>query len=155
MLSIPFSVINLIRWLIVSVILYVSYSYLFGISNFNFFGGSTYLVRILRNFFDVKLNIPFGIESLVFGFFLTCWARVFYRIGSYFEHIFEAVYVFIIERKGIKKMSLGKKILYSFTWPIFDIIGRYTTYIAVFKKVEWKPIPHNSNITIDDIHGKN
>ena len=154
MLSIPFSVINLIRWLLVSVILYINYSYLIGITNFNFFGGSTYLARFLRVFFDVKLNIPAGIESLVFGFFLTIWARVFYRIASYFEHIFEAVYVFIIERKRIKKISLSKKILYSLTWPIFDIIGRYTTYVAVFKHVEWKPIPHNSNITIDDIHGK-
>ena len=155
MLSIPFSIINLVRWIFVSVILYNSYSYLNGIIDFNFFGGSTYLARFLRIIFDVKLNVPPGIESLVFGFFLTLWARVFYRIGSYFEHIFEAIYVFIIERKRIKKMSLGKKMLYSFTWPIFDIIGRYTTYIAVFKNVEWKPIPHNSNITIDDIHGKN
>ena len=49
-------------------------------------------------------------------------------------------------------MSVGKKILYSFTWPIFDIIGRYTTYIAIFKKVEWKAIPHTSKITIDDLN---
>ena len=152
MLSVPFSVINLIRWLLVSVILYTSYTYLMGITNFNFFGGSTYLARFLRIFFDVKLNVPSGIEGLYIGLILTIWARIFYRIASYFEHIFEAVYVFIIERKRIKKMSLGKKILYSFTWPIFDIIGRYTTYIAVFKKVEWKPIPHNSQITINDLN---
>ena len=151
MLSIPFSVINLVRWLLVSLLLYSSYSYLVGITNFNFFGGSTYLARFLRIFFDIKLNIPSGIDGLRMGLVLAIWARIFYRIASYFEHIFEAVYVFIIERKRIKKMSLKKKILYSFTWPIFDIIGRYTTYIAVFKHVEWKPIPHNSQITIDDL----
>ena len=154
MLSIPFSVINLIRWILVSVILYVSYSYIHGITNYNFFGGSTYLARILRYFFSVRLNIPNGIESLVFGFILVCYARIFYRIGAYFEHIFEAVYIFIIERKRIKKIKLSKKILYCFTWPIFDIIGRYTTYIAVFKKVEWKTIPHDSKITIDDLNKK-
>ena len=35
--------------------------------------------------------------------------------------------------------------------PTFDIIGRYTQYLALFKKVTWKPIPHNSKVTIDDI----
>ena len=38
------------------------------------------------------------------------------------------------------------------TFPLFDIIGRIATFIAFFKKVEWKPIPHNSSVTIDDIH---
>ena len=33
----------------------------------------------------------------------------------------------------------------------FDIIQRYTQYVALFKKVEWKPIPHNSKVTIEDI----
>ena len=50
-------------------------------------------------------------------------------------------------------MSFWKKILYCFTWPIFDIIGRYTIYAALFMKVTWKPIPHNSKITIDDLDG--
>ena len=49
-------------------------------------------------------------------------------------------------------MPLKKVFLYSLTWPIFDIVGRYTTYIALFKKVSWKPVPHNSKITIDDIN---
>lgn len=49
-------------------------------------------------------------------------------------------------------MSFWKKVLYTFTWPTFDIIGRYTTYIALFKKVTWKPIPHESKVTIDDIN---
>ena len=65
-----------------------------------------------------------------------------------------AIYIFIIERRNIKKISFLKKVLYTFTWPTFDIIGRYTTYIALFKKVTWKPIPHESKITIDDIKNK-
>ena len=48
-----------------------------------------------------------------------------------------------------------EKILYIFTWPTFDIIGRYTTYIALFTKVTWKPIPHDSKVTINDIEGVN
>ena len=49
------------------------------------------------------------------------------------------------------KISIWKKILYCFTWPTFDIIGRYTQYVALFKKVEWKPIPHTVVKTIDDL----
>ena len=62
-----------------------------------------------------------------------------------------ALYLFIVEDARIKKIPLHKKILYIFTWPTFDIIGRYTTYIALFTKVTWKPIPHDSKVTISDI----
>ena len=152
MLTIPFSVVNLIRWFLVSVILYANYSYSMGIVNYNLLGGSTYLAQILRHFFSIQLNVPSGGEAFFMGLYLSLWARIFYRFASYFEHIFEAVYVFFIERKRIKKMSFRKKVLYSLTWPISDIIGRYTTYIAVFKKVEWKSIPHTSIITIEDLN---
>jgi hypothetical protein len=57
-----------------------------------------------------------------------------------------------LERKRIKKMPVIKIFLYSLLWPIFDIVGRYTTYIALFKKIEWKPVPHESKVTIDDIN---
>lgn len=151
MLSIPFSVINLIRWIIVSLLLYSIYSYSFGISNYNLIGGNTYLAKFLKNFLNLKINVPSGLSAIYMSLILSIWSRIFYRIAMYFEHIWEAVYIFIIERKRIKKMKLSKKIFYSFMWPIFDIIGRYTTYIAVFKRVEWKEIPHTSKITIDDI----
>ncbi len=152
MLTIPFSVFNLARWLLVTVLFYSFYSYIYGLTSVNFFGGSTYLARFLRLFISFKISIEPGVKALFGALVIAIWARIFYRIGSYFEHIIEAVYVFIIEHKRIKKIPLHKKILYCFTWPIFDIIGRYTTYIALFKKVEWKPIPHESKITIEDLN---
>ena len=66
-----------------------------------------------------------------------------------------AIYIFFIEHKRIKKISLKNKIIFTLTWPIFDIIGKYTMYVAIFKKVEWKQIPHESKVTIDDINGCN
>ena len=56
-----------------------------------------------------------------------------------------------MERKKIKKFSLRKKILYIITFPLFNIMGRITTYIAIFKKVTWERIPHESNVTIKDL----
>ena len=83
---------------------------------------------------------------------ISIWFRLLYRIGMYFQDMWIAVYVFIIERKNIKKIPFMKKVLYTLTWPTFDIIGRYSTYAALFMKVTWKPIPHDSKVTIDDIH---
>ena len=74
-----------------------------------------------------------------------------YKVKAWFNNIRTAIYVFVFEHKRIKKISLWNKIKFSFMWPIFDIIGKYSMYVALFKKVEWKPIPHESKVSIDDV----
>ena len=152
----PFSVINTARWLLVSVIIYSCYCYVNGISGTNLFRGSTYLAELINNLFNtITITANPGLQAMIIGASLEIWLRIFYRIGKYFENIWAAVYIFIIERKRIIKIPLYKKIIYCLTWPTFDIIGRWTTYIAIFKKVTWKPIPHESKVTIDDIKKAN
>lgn len=151
----PISFINLLRFILVSVLIYSCSLYSNGISNMTLFSGSVWLAKVLRNLFDIRINIEPGINALLMGFVLTIWYRLLYRIGSYFTSIWMAVYLFIVEDARIKKISFWKKVEFCLTWPIFDIIGRYTTYIAIFKKVEWKPIPHQSKITIDDLKTEN
>ena len=151
----PISFINLIRWLIFSVIIYGFYSYKNGLYNINLFKGGTKLAVFLRSIFDIKININPGIKAMLISMIITIWFRILYRLGVYFSNCLMAIYLFIIEESRIKKMKLKDKILFTLTWPIFDIIGRYTTYLAVFKKVEWKPIPHESKVTIDDLNGGN
>ena len=148
----PISFLNLCRWLIVSVLIYSCYSYSNGINNLSVFGGSTWLAKLLRNYFDIRINLSPGISALFIGFIVSIWLRLLYRIGSYFVNMWLAVYLFIIENARIKKINFWKKILYVFTWPTFDIIGRYTIYAALFMNVTWKPIPHESKVTIDDIN---
>lgn len=148
----PFSIFNTFRWLLVSVIIYGCYAYGTGITGTNLFSGGTYLAELLRSIFTIKIVTSPGVNALIVGMFISIWLRIFYRIGMYFENMLIAIYLFIIERKNIKKMSIWKKILFIFTWPTFDIIGRYTTYAALFVKVTWKPIPHESKVTIDDIN---
>lgn len=149
----PISFINLCRWLLVMVLIYSSLAYVNGINDVSIFSGGSWLAKILRKIFDVRVNIAPGTKALFISMLLTIWFRILYRIANYFINMWLAVYLFIIEDARIKKMSFWKKLLYIFTWPTFDIIGRYTTYIALFKKVEWKPIPHESKITIDDLGG--
>ncbi len=121
---------------------------LFGIKFFEGIGIGDILIFI---FGEVPIKASPGIQAYLACFLIAIWWRLLYRIARYFVNILIAVYLFIIERKRIMKISIWKKILYCFTWPIFDIIGRYAQYVALFIKVEWKPIPHNSKVTIEDI----
>lgn len=149
----PFSVFNVIRWLIVVVLLYGFYCYSNGMNSQYLFSKSTYLASFLRFLMPVRVDaVGPGWAAFFNGMLISLWFRLLYRAGKYLENMVTAVYIFIIERKRIKKIPLHKKLLYIFTWPTFDIIGRYTQYIALFKKVEWKPIPHKSKVTIDDLH---
>ena len=148
----PLVVINLIRWLIVSVFIYACYSYLNGINNLYIFGGSTFVAKLLSMLFNKPyINVEPGIKAFFISMLMAIWLRLLYRIGRYFINMWVAVYVFIIERKRIKKIPFKKKVLYTLTWPTFDIIGRYTIYLALFVKVTWKPIPHVSKVTIDEV----
>ncbi len=147
----PFAVINVFRWLLVSVLIYACYCFSNGLPPSSFFTGGTYLARFLRFFFPVQVQLQPGWHAFFFSMLLAVWWRLLYRMGKYFENMWVAIYVFIMERKRIIKIPLHKKILYTFTWPTFDIIGRYTQYLALFVKVTWKPIPHESKITIDDL----
>ena len=75
----PFSVFNVFRWLLVSVIVYGCYCYGSGISGTNFFGGSTYLAQALRSIFDIKIFAEPGINALFVG------ALLLYGLDFYIE----------------------------------------------------------------------
>ena len=146
----PFVVFNLARWLLVIVFMGACYSYNIGVST-NLFAGGNYLAVALRKLFSIKIVVNPGINAFLVGMLLNIWFRILYRIAMYFKNMWVAIYLFIVEHKNIKPIPFYKKVLYTLTWPTFDIIGRYSTYAALFMKVEWKPIPHNSKVTIDDI----
>ena len=148
----PLVVINVIRWLIVSVFIYGCYSYIHGINNLYIFSGSTVVAKYLSYVFNKPhISVEPGIYAFFISMLIAIWLRLLYRIGIYFSNMLMAIYLFIIEKNRIKKMSLFDKIIFTITWPTFDIIGRYTTYAALFVKVTWKPIPHVSKVTIEDV----
>ena len=146
----PFSVFNIFRWLVVVWFMGSCYMYNTGV-DVNFFQGGTYLAQALRKLFSIRIVVNPGVNALLVGLLVNAWFRILFRLGDYIERMWVAVYIFIIEHKNIKPMPLYKKVFYTLTWPTFDVIGRWTTYVALFMKVEWKPIPHDSKVTIDDI----
>lgn len=147
----PLSVFNLARWLVVPLFMYACYCYNGKVEGITFFSGGTYLAELLRWLFPFKITLDSGADAFFTGLLMQAWLRLLYRMGKYIENTVTAIYLFIVEHKRIVKIPWYKMVLYTLTWPIFDIIGRYTTYLAIFVKVTWKPIPHESKITIDDI----
>ena len=148
----PIEFINLVRWLIVSVIVYSCVQYTNGLENVAIFAADNWLAKLLNGLFTVNINIAPGTKAMLIGILLTIWFRLLFRIGLYLSDMLMGIYVLIIERKRIKSTTLSKKIFYIIMWPWFDVIGRITNYIAVFKKVTWKPIPHESVISIDELN---
>ncbi len=75
-----------------------------------------------------------------------------WTVSSYLGGMLTAAYIFIIERRRIMRIKWYRKVWYCLTFPIFDIIGKLAMYIALFRRVEWKPTPHNAGITIDELN---
>ncbi len=125
-----------IYWLKFALI-FLGCKFTFNIFKIGFFGYEIY-----------KMPLVSGIAALTVSAFYTSFV-------SYFKNIISAIYIFIIEHKRIEHIPFIKKVWFCLTFPIFDIIGRFSLLIALFKKVEWKAIPHTSNVNIGDISAKN
>lgn len=148
---IPKNIIYVVKWILSRLVFYPFVVWKSG-ATFWILGGDNIIANTIKYFIhDIPVTLEPGWKSYLLSILLVIWARIFYRICKYFINIWIAVYIFIIEYKKIPKFSIWRKIFYCFTWPTFDIIQRYTQYVAVFKKVEWKPIPHNSKVTIEDL----
>lgn len=103
-------------------------------------------LRWILNFIGV--SVPNGKSVMIAWLFVFTLAWV---LSSWTNGVITAIYIFIVEHKRIKHIKWYKKLWYSLTFPIFDLIGRISLCVALFIKVEWKPIPHNAAISIKQI----
>ena len=82
---------------------------------------------------------------------LMMWLRS--AVISYFFMALSAVVIFIIERKRIKGVSVGYKILITLTWPLFIVIQFIMDVQALFSThLGWKPIPHSDHTSFDNVN---
>lgn len=149
----PAVLVRTFLWVVVTLFIYACYSYTIGLNHMQLLNPTGNLVAqaLYAIFGEVYIDVSPGAAAFFASVGITILWRVLSRISQHIEKMFVAVYVFIVEHKRIIKIPLYKKIWFCITWPAFDIIHRYTTYIALFTKVTWKPIPHTSKITIQDI----
>ncbi len=73
------------------------------------------------------------------------------RILPWIGQMLIEVAVFIKYGKRIEKGKLLPTLFHVLMFPFFDVIGKWSMYIAVFKKVEWKPIPHDTVMDVEKL----
>lgn len=119
-------------------------------------GGALYITDIFGSFFFKKLFTIIDPSLLTSSIakhiaFVSLFSCIL-ALGKYLVNILAGAYIFIIEHKRIPYVKWYKKIWFCITFPLFSVIGNLSMIIALFKKVEWKPIPHNVAIGMDEIN---
>lgn len=150
----PAVVIRTAFWIIVSLFGFSALWATKGLNNWQVFNpdSSNVVTKFLHWITgDWHVSAEPGVSAFLVCFGIVILWRVVGRLKQHLEKMFVALYVFIIERKRIIRIPWYKKLLYCITFPVFDLIHRYTTYVALFVKVTWKPIPHTSKVKIEDI----
>jgi hypothetical protein len=89
-----------------------------------------------------------GREQAIFALWVILLMGV---IDGWLTNMLFAAYVFISEQKRIVPIRWYRKLWYIFMFPIFDLIGELSLLIALFSHVEWKPIPHNVAVDLDQL----
>ena len=107
------------------------------------FSGTLKFFGIDPTFTDPWVAIP------MLALFTFLWT-----VSSYLNGIVTAAYIFIIEHRRIMQIKWYKKVWFCITFPIFEVIGRLSMYVALFRKVEWKPTPHHAGISISELKNK-
>lgn len=83
--------------------------------------------------------------TFFYSYFLTL-------LNSWLKTLFYALFVMIVYRKqifAIEKPNFLKLFFNFIMFPMFYKIGKWTSYVALFKKVEWKPIPHDQVVDVN------
>lgn len=65
--------------------MYGCYCYNIGINNSNLFSGGTYLAKLLRNLFEIKISFDPGINALFVGMISSIWLRIFIELVCIFK----------------------------------------------------------------------
>jgi len=112
----------------------------------------TILPAVFVTIIGLLINLSAAAMGVLAG--TNGWISIYLAFGilknAYFTLLAFGLITTVTEWKNINTKA-WKKILYVFTFPIFMLTYIPITIVAVFKNVEWKPISHNCNISIDDI----
>lgn len=129
----------------------------------NIFGRGGNLISRLASFDMIITNLPGAIPFTVFKV-----ARIILRgmlvgpatvlpgvIALFTKHLSAiptALALVVTEHKRMQRCGLLKLLWLCAAFPIFSIIGDIATWIALFRKIRWDPIPHKAALGIDDMN---
>lgn len=112
------------------------------------------LAPTLFNIIFSTFGITFKANSITTQILCLSLFMFLFTVTSYLFNIFTAAYIFITERKRISYIKWYRKIWFCITFPIFGLFGNLSLIIALFSRVEWKPIPHEVAISIAEYNNK-
>ena len=102
--------------------------------------------KIIKWIFQIIMGIMAGNAlGVVWGIVIGVLSGWISTMGS---GIIEALYTLIFYRKRIKGFKFWQFLTGTLMYGTFSLIGRFSMYVALFKKVEWKPIPHDRVIDV-------
>ena len=82
-------------------------------------------------------------------------ACIVYAIGlikTWLASIGNVILIFIKYGKRLEKdKNIFRRIFNVIVFPFVDIIGKWSMYIALFAKVEWKTIPHDTVVDVNKL----
>ncbi len=84
----------------------------------------------------------YGVLDIIMGYLK--WSLP-WIIVAYAGVVLATVFIYIVERKRIKRVSLMTKVLSALLWPIFLVVSTPAEIVALFwRNMKWKPIPHKN-----------
>ncbi len=116
----------------------------------------TIMPAMIFSLLSVFVNLVFlsvgliNIETSPMIIHETSGAIIMSAINSYFVVYILGFLTTISEWNQIKTTTF-KKIFYTFTFPIFIFTYVPISIVALFKKIEWKPITHSIAKTIEEV----
>lgn len=130
---------------------------LFGVNGFSCFDMTMAIMpAIILTIFSIVVNVATMIITLCIGSNLMpiIWSCLEAMRNSLLMLFVVGALICFSERKEIR-CSGWKKVMFCFTFPLF-----MSTYIpiavtSIFRKVEWEPIKHDDNKSIDEMNKKN
>ncbi|MPN51932.1 hypothetical protein SDC9_199583 [bioreactor metagenome] len=118
----------------------------------------TVVPALFMSLFCIIINMIFLIYGLTspYTFLMikivnTTMSSIIWSFGNFYLMLYTlGLLTTITEWKQIA-CSTERKILYTFTFPIFIFSYIPISIVALFKKVEWKPIVHNVAKTLEEV----
>ncbi|MFP7493004.1 glycosyltransferase family 2 protein [Terribacillus saccharophilus] len=98
----------------------------------------------------ILLLVPFEGEGLFYTYVMVSTIGVLWIYSLLFGL---GLITTILEWKKIRCPN-WKKILYLFTFPLFLFTYLPISVVALFKKIDWKPIPHTVVKSLDDLRSR-
>lgn len=84
---------------------------------------------------------------------IAVWSVVEMLVNTYLLMLFLGAVTTATQWRKIHTTT-AKKLLYTLTFPVFMMTYVPISFVALFKKVEWKPIEHKVSISLSEVRGR-